>query len=349
MANVKINTTNTTGGYQQPVNPNTTGVLANGFYPQNASSNDAAAGVERDVSGNLVMTDAIAGSKTLTQLSGVTTTVNAYTSSSSWTKPDGATMARLLIMGGGGGGAAGTSGAMSSNRPGGGGGGAGQFVDSTISLSGISGSVTVTVGAAGTGGATSAAAGVAGGASSFGTAADAWFVNALGGVQGGLGSSINAGTSYAASVTSSGTAVVSSGGSGSTSIAGGSTAVSGLSGGGGGGGAITSNNMSAIGGGSAASPSSGLTFYSRGVQATALGTTATATNGAAGNTTQIGLGLTSSVFFGTGGAGGGGGAGNGGAAAANTGGGGGGGAAGASPAFGTGGSGGTGWIVIISW
>lgn len=53
MANVKVNTTNTSGGYQQSVNQNTEGVVAAGFYPQNASSSDANAGIQRDSSGNL--------------------------------------------------------------------------------------------------------------------------------------------------------------------------------------------------------------------------------------------------------------------------------------------------------
>lgn len=53
MANVKISTTNTTQGYQQPVNPNADGVVANGFYPQNSSSNDANAGIERGASNEL--------------------------------------------------------------------------------------------------------------------------------------------------------------------------------------------------------------------------------------------------------------------------------------------------------
>jgi hypothetical protein len=55
-------------GYQKPVDPNTEGVASKGFYPQNASSSDAAAGVERDSGGNLVLKDALAGSKTLTEL-----------------------------------------------------------------------------------------------------------------------------------------------------------------------------------------------------------------------------------------------------------------------------------------
>lgn len=54
--------------YDQPLNPNADGLSANGFYPQNASSSDTTAGVERDVSGNLVLKDTANGSKTLTQI-----------------------------------------------------------------------------------------------------------------------------------------------------------------------------------------------------------------------------------------------------------------------------------------
>lgn len=55
MANYKINTTNSTGGYQQPINPNADGALAYGFYPQNSTSNDAAVGFTRDETGGLVL------------------------------------------------------------------------------------------------------------------------------------------------------------------------------------------------------------------------------------------------------------------------------------------------------
>lgn len=54
--------------YEQPIDKNTEGLLAKGFYPQGAATNDEAAGTERDGSGNLVLKDANAGSKTLAQL-----------------------------------------------------------------------------------------------------------------------------------------------------------------------------------------------------------------------------------------------------------------------------------------
>ena len=55
-------------GFEAPVNINTGSLAAAGFYPQNASSGDYAAGIYRDASGNLVLKDALAGTKTLSQL-----------------------------------------------------------------------------------------------------------------------------------------------------------------------------------------------------------------------------------------------------------------------------------------
>lgn len=55
-------------GYEEDLDPHTVGIEAAGFYPQNATSSDMNAGVERDVSGNLVLKDALAGSTTLAAL-----------------------------------------------------------------------------------------------------------------------------------------------------------------------------------------------------------------------------------------------------------------------------------------
>jgi hypothetical protein len=55
-------------GFEAPVNINTGSLAAAGFYPQNATSGDYAAGIYRDASGNLVLKDALAGTKTLSQL-----------------------------------------------------------------------------------------------------------------------------------------------------------------------------------------------------------------------------------------------------------------------------------------
>jgi hypothetical protein len=57
-------------GYEEPIDPAVDGISAGGFYPQNLTSSDQAAGVERDGSGNLVLKDAITGTRTLAQLSG---------------------------------------------------------------------------------------------------------------------------------------------------------------------------------------------------------------------------------------------------------------------------------------
>lgn len=55
-------------GFEAPVNINAGSLAAAGFYPQNATSGDYAAGIYRDASGNLVLKDALAGVKTLSQL-----------------------------------------------------------------------------------------------------------------------------------------------------------------------------------------------------------------------------------------------------------------------------------------
>lgn len=55
-------------GYEQDIDINADSLAANGFYPQNATSSDGAAGMYRDSSGNLVLKDAANGPKTLSQL-----------------------------------------------------------------------------------------------------------------------------------------------------------------------------------------------------------------------------------------------------------------------------------------
>lgn len=55
-------------GYEQDININADSLAANGFYPQNATSHDGAAGMYRDAEGNLVLKDATNGTKTLSQL-----------------------------------------------------------------------------------------------------------------------------------------------------------------------------------------------------------------------------------------------------------------------------------------
>lgn len=58
-----------TEAYEEPIDPNQDGITSNGFFPQNATSSDQLAGVERDVSGNLTFKDNVLGvTKTLSQL-----------------------------------------------------------------------------------------------------------------------------------------------------------------------------------------------------------------------------------------------------------------------------------------
>lgn len=68
MALIRVEKNSSTGQYEEPIDPNADELAAFGFYPQNASSYDTAAGVYRDASGNLVLVDAANGSKTLTQV-----------------------------------------------------------------------------------------------------------------------------------------------------------------------------------------------------------------------------------------------------------------------------------------
>lgn len=74
--------------YTVPVNPHTDQLAAAGFYPQNAGTVDAAAGIERDVTSQLVLRDPIAGAVALIgvarELSSAEITANVTTSSTAW-------------------------------------------------------------------------------------------------------------------------------------------------------------------------------------------------------------------------------------------------------------------------
>jgi hypothetical protein len=57
--------------YEEPIDPQVDSLAAQGFFPQWQNSFDTNAGIARDVNGNLVLKDQVAGSKTLSQLMGV--------------------------------------------------------------------------------------------------------------------------------------------------------------------------------------------------------------------------------------------------------------------------------------
>lgn len=88
--------------------------------------------------------------------------IQVFSSSGTWTKPEGITKVFVSVCGGGGGGAGGTT-----TYPGGGGGGGGGLSIDMIDVSAIS-EETVTIGAGGAGGASGGGTGSTGGTTSFG-------------------------------------------------------------------------------------------------------------------------------------------------------------------------------------
>ena len=54
--------------YEQPVDPTKDGLIAQGFYPQNATPYDAGVGITRDALGNLILLDKVMGRQTLASL-----------------------------------------------------------------------------------------------------------------------------------------------------------------------------------------------------------------------------------------------------------------------------------------
>lgn len=105
----------------------------------------------------------------------VTSNVQEFSSSGTWTKPTGAQFVMVEVWGAGGGGASGTRDAAGTDRNGGAGGGGGSYNYRLFKASDLASSVSITVGAGGTGGAavttnsTAGNSGTNGGTSSFGT------------------------------------------------------------------------------------------------------------------------------------------------------------------------------------
>jgi hypothetical protein len=101
--------------------------------------------------------------------------VQQFTSNGTWNKPAGVTYVLVEIWGGGGGGGSGRRGATNTARSAGGGGGGGGYLQQTFMATGLTSTVSVTVGAGGAGGTaitvndTSGNTGTSGGTSLFGT------------------------------------------------------------------------------------------------------------------------------------------------------------------------------------
>lgn len=191
-----------------------------------------------------------------------------FTSTGTYTKPQGLKGIWTMIAGAGGGAGSGRQGAAGSNRFGGGGGGGGAVVWRYIDAASLPSTVTVTIGTGGTGGAAQAStgsngnAGTAGGDSSFGGLITAKGGNAGGGGSTAAGTAGTGGQSSACSPAYSPFAL--SGGNGTagnttTNAAGGVGFLSTAAPGGGGGGGISSANAS----GTAANSGGGI--YENGV------------------------------------------------------------------------------------
>ncbi len=261
--------------------------------------------------------------------SGVSIDTQAFTSSGTWTKPAGKTVAYVETWSSGGGGGGGRAGNAGSARGGGGGGGGGTRVSYLFNIAFLPATVAVTIDTGGAGGAGGASAGTSGsngsdgGNTSFGS-----FIVIAGGTHG------NGGTTTTAAGGAGVTGDVArftggTGGAGSNAGAAGSVGVAGTmgGGGGGGGGGVTTGNVENIGG-------------VGGAAANNAGGTAGAVNGGAGGNGALGSG---------GGGGGGQDSGTGGAGGTADPGGGGGGGAGGTAVGGAGGRGGRGEINVWSW
>lgn len=172
---------------------------------------------------------------------GTVANVQTFTSSGTWNKPNGGSMAFVQVWGGGGGG-----GYDADSADNGGGGGGGGYAERWIPLADLGSSETVTVGSGGAGG-TSSVFAASGGTSSFGS-----HLTAYGGGPGGFSDSLDncagGGGGSSLATGTGGTSGGAGGGAGATSGGNGSTAPENAISGAGGGGCLGSSTTVTSGG-----------------------------------------------------------------------------------------------------
>lgn len=150
----------------------------------NASGAIGISGANYGTSGQVLASNGPSGAPSWQTAAAVN--VQQFTSNGTWTKPAGTSYVLVELWGGGGGGQRGDRASVGLSRKGGGGGGGGAYIDRTFIATGLTSTVSVTVGAGGAGGAAATVdntldggVGTSGGTSSFGS-----YISASGGAGG---------------------------------------------------------------------------------------------------------------------------------------------------------------------